>query len=74
MQFDGKFYQQIDGIAMRSQLAPGMADILMNWLVETATTKSNRQFTLYCYVGDLFLTFDDSNHIDHVFSTFNSMH
>ena len=43
--FDGKFYHQIDGMAMGSPLAPAMADIFMNWLVETAATKSNHQFT-----------------------------
>ena len=47
LQFHGKFYHQIDGIAMGSPFAPDMGDIFMNWLVETATTKSNHQFTLY---------------------------
>ena len=59
---------------MGSPLASAMADIFMNWLVETASTKSNHQFTVYRYVDDLFLTFDDPNHIDHVFSTFNSIY
>ena len=71
LQFDGKFYHQIDGMAMGSPLDPAMADIFMNWLVETATTKSNHQFTVHRYVDDLFLAFDDPNHIDHVF---NSIH
>ena len=29
---------------------------------------------VHLYVDDLFLTFDDPNHIDHVFRTFNSIH
>ena len=74
LQFDGKFYHQIDGMAMGSPLAPAKADIFMNWLVETAATKSNHQFTVHRYVEVLFLTFDDPNHIDHVFSSFNSIH
>ena len=41
LQLDGKFCHQIDGMAMGSPLAPAMADIAINWLVETATTKSN---------------------------------
>ena len=61
-------------MAMGSPLAPAMADIFMNWLVETASNKSNHQFTVHRYVDDLFLTFDDPNHIDHVFRTFNSIH
>ena len=51
-----------------------LVDIFMNWLVETASTKSNHQFTVHRYVDDLFLTFDDPNHIDHVFSIFNLVH
>ena len=74
LQFDGKFYDQIDGMAIGSRLAPAMADIFMNWLVKTASAKSNHQFTVHRYVDDLFLTFDDPNNIDHVFSTFNSIH
>ena len=74
LQFDGKFYHQFDGMVMGSPLAPAMTDIFMNWLVETASTKSNHQFTVHHYVDDLFLTFDDPNHINHVFSTFNSTH
>ena len=61
LQFDGKFYHQIDGMAMGS-------------LVETASAKFNHQFTVHRYFDDLFLTFDDPNHIDHVFSTLNSIH
>ena len=68
------FFYHIDGMAMGSPLAPAKADIFMNWLVETATTKSIHQFTVHRFVDDLFLTFDDPNHIDHVFSTFNSKH
>ena len=45
--FDGKFYHQIDDMAMGSPLAPAMADMFMNRLVETATTKSNHQFTVH---------------------------
>ena len=57
-------------MAMGSSLAPAMADIFMNWLVETASTKSNHQFTVHRYVDDLFLTFDDPIHIDHVLRLF----
>ena len=74
LHFDGKFYHQIDDMAMWLPLASVMADIFMNWLGETATTKSNHLFTVHRYVDDLYLTFDDPNHIDHVFSTFNSIH
>ena len=59
---------------MGSSLVPALADIFMNWQVETATIKSNHQFTVHRYVDDWFLTFNDPNQIDHVFRTFNSIH
>ena len=61
-------------MAMESLLAPAMADIFMNWQVETASTTSYHQFTVHRYVDDLFRTFDDPNNIDHVLQTFNSLH
>ena len=34
--FNGKFYEQVDGVAMNSPLGPLMADIFMNWLLDEA--------------------------------------
>ena len=34
LQFNGKFYKPVDGVAVGSPLAPAIADICMNWLLE----------------------------------------
>ena len=40
--FNGKFYVQTDGIAMGSPLAPILADIFLNHILENKILKSNR--------------------------------
>ena len=37
LQFNGKYYTQLDGVAMGSPIAPLMADVLMNWLVDNVS-------------------------------------
>ena len=61
-------------MAMGLLLTLIMANIFMNWQVETAITKLNSQFAVHHSVDDLFLTFDDPNHMDYVFRTSNSIH
>ena len=34
LQYTGKYYEQTDGLAMGSPIAPAMADICMNWLID----------------------------------------
>ena len=35
-QFKGRFYRQIDGVAMGSPIAPLMADVCMNYVIDQA--------------------------------------
>ena len=74
LQFNGKFYQQIDGVAMGSPLAPAFADIFMNWVLDEISKKSTTSFKIYRYVDDLFLSFNNSEDIDLIFDLFNSIH
>ena len=73
-QFNNCYYKQIDGVAMGSPLAPAFADICMNWLLEEVNKQSNFSFTIYRYVDDLFLAFDNFNQIESIFTIFNSIH
>ena len=73
-QFKGKFYKQLDGMAMGFPLAPAMADIFMNWFIDKAQPQSNCSFSVLRYVDDLFLSFDHHKDIDEVFKIFNSTH
>ena len=73
-QLQGKFYNPLDGTAMGSPLAPTMADIFMNWFIDTAQSQSNCSFSILRYVDDLFLSFDHHKNIDAVFKISNSTH
>ena len=72
--FNGKFYKLIDSVAMGLPLAPALADVCMNWAVDEAIKKSNSSFTIFRYVDDLFLAFDNIEDLPKVSSLFNSVH
>ena len=59
---------------MGSPLAPALADMCMNWIVDEVMKKSNNSFAIYRYVDDLFLAFDKIEDVPKVFSTLNSIH
>ena len=72
-QFNGKFYKQLDGVAMGSPLAPALADICMNWILNSVMKNSKESFVVYRYVDDLFLAFKNQKDINRVFKSFNSI-
>ena len=74
LQFNGKFYKQVDGVAMGSPQAPAIADICLNWLLEEVFKKTTASFNIFRYVDDLFLAFDNSEVIEDTFNAFNSIH
>ena len=52
-QFNGKFYKQIDGVAMGSPIAPLLADVIINHVIDQALTKinvQNKPIVLWRYV------------------------
>ena len=54
--FDGKYYVQIDGVAMGSPLAPILADIFMNHVLEDKITRNT----------------GGNNFLDIIFNSFNN--
>ena len=50
-------YDQIDGVAMGSPIAPAFADIFMNWVIEKTTEFSIQPLMFYRYVDDCFAVF-----------------
>ena len=63
-QFKGKFYKQLNGMAIRSPLAPAMADIFLDWFIDKAQSQSNCSFSVLCYVDDLLLLIKPDNSFD----------
>jgi len=60
LQFGEGYYKQIDGVAMGSPIAPMMADIFMNHVLDKAleqSHESNKHTTLFQFVDDQFLLF-----------------
>jgi len=75
-QFDGKFYDQVDGVAMGSPLGPLFANVFMcnfvrkhrDHLTELGVRKWNR------YVDDVFATVDDRTVADAALTYLNAQH
>ena len=55
--FNGNFYDQIDGVAMGSPIAPAFVDIFINWVIEKTTEFSIQPRMFYRYVDDCFAVF-----------------
>ena len=59
--FNSKFYNQIDGVAMGSPLAPVLADIFMGFYESKLLNEYNLNKPKFYlrYVDDILATFDD---------------
>ena len=73
LHFNGKFYKQVGGVAMRSPLAPAIADICMNWLLEEVFKKTICMKCMNWLLEEV-LAFDYSEDIEDTFNEFNSIH
>ena len=75
--FDGKLYNQVDGVAMGSPLGPVFADVFMGfnekvWLSECPLDFKPMYYRRY--VDDTFLIFSDSSHIQMFLDYLNGKH
>ena len=61
-------------MAIGSSLAPAIAGICINWLLEEVFKKTTASFKIFRLVDDLFLVFDNSEDIKDTFNAFNSIH
>ena len=76
-QFNGKFYNQIDGAAMGSRIAPLLADVIMSYVRDQALKKinvENKPIVLWRYVNDIFDAVNDMSALDIFFNALNSVH
>ena len=75
-QFNGRFYRQVDGVAMGSPTAPLMADICMNYVIDQvlAVTPPECRPDLLCRCADdLFLLFRNEGSLNRFFTNINSV-
>ena len=75
-QFDGRFFDQIDGVAMGSPLAPALANLFMGhhentWLISS----EGKNVSFYKrYVDDIFCLVDNENEADNFLAFLNNRH
>ena len=76
--FNGKFYVQIDGVAMGSPLAPILADIFMNIILESNIDQRNRREDMVIFRDKLsdreFVAKYFTRYVDDIFAAFDNMH
>jgi len=63
LQFNEKYYTQVYGVAMGSPIAPLMADVFMNWLIDNVNKIGCSPQVISRYVDDIFCTFDSKEKI-----------
>jgi len=75
-QFDGKFYDQVDGVAMGSPLGPLFANAFMVDFVRKNKSELNRLGVIkWCrYVDDIFATLSDKTQAEKILSYLNTQH
>ena len=76
-QFLGKFYDQIDGVAMGSPLGPTLANIFMNHLEEKFVNQVKTTYGVLIwlrYVDDIFIIIKDLANMDKVLNFINNFH
>ena len=59
LNFNGSFYEQIDGVGMGSPIAPAFADIFMNYVIEKTKEFNVQPDVFFRYVDDCFAVFPD---------------
>ena len=68
-EFNNQIYKQTDGASMNSMIAPSMADICINWILNQALNNANlhQPTILRRYVDDLFCIFDNEAQLNDFF-------
>ena len=66
-QFGGNYYEQVDGVSMGSPIAPLMADVCMNWVLDQMDDFNLQPQMLMRYVDDIFCVFKCKSDLDLLF-------
>ena len=74
LQFNNRYFKQINGAAMGSPFAPLLSDVCMNWLIDQSQKIETQPMQLYRYVDDCFATFEKRAHITEFYKHLNSIH
>ena len=72
-QFNGKLYEQIDKVAMKSPIAPLFADFCMNWVFNQILYNTAKLKIINRYVDDIFRIFKDCTELDYYFDAISNI-
>ena len=73
--FNNDWYQQVDGVAMGSPLAPTLASIFLSKIEEKISLYDGIKPKIYKrYVDDIFLLFDNKEQVEPFLNYMNSLH
>ena len=73
-QFNEELFEQTDGVAMGSPIAPLMADICMNWVIGKCELFNEKPVILLRYVDDIFCVFDSKLILNQFYNKINAVH
>jgi len=73
-QFNGEFYEQLDGIPMGSLIAPLLADVCMNWLINESTKFDTQSQLFYRYVNNYFAVFSTKQKVKKFYNSLNQVY
>ena len=74
LNFNGSFYEQIDGVGMGSPIAPAFADIFMNYVIEKTKEFNMQPDVFFRYVDDCFAVFPDFESAMMFYGKLNQIH
>ena len=74
LNFNGSFYEQIDGVGMESLIALAFADIFMNYVIEKAKKVNVQPDVFFWYANDCFAVFPDFESAMLFYRNLNQIH
>ena len=74
LNFNGSFYEQIDGVGMGSPIALAFADIFMNYVIEKIKKFNVQPDVFFRYVDDCFAVFLDFERAMLFYRKLNQIH
>ena len=74
LQFNGSYYEQTNGVAMGTPIAPLLADICMNWVINKTSNSHVQPKVFFRYVDDCLAIFSNHEEIKQFYQEINNIH
>ena len=74
LQFNCSYYEQTNGVAMETPIAPLLADICMNWAINKTSKSHAQPKVFFRYVDDCLAIFSNHEEIKQFYQEINNIH